>query len=92
MPAFRLASVSSPCLKYNSCTDQFTDRDSSGWNLNPEELQRRRRLFWELYTHDAWTVSSHCGHLRSTVTHPHTVYRQRAATSFDDPTYRLPFS
>ncbi|PBK60443.1 hypothetical protein ARMSODRAFT_966033 [Armillaria solidipes] len=30
-------------------------RDSSGWNLNPEELQRRRRLFWELYTHDAWT-------------------------------------
>lgn len=30
-------------------------RDSSGWNLDPEELQRRRRLFWELYTHDAWT-------------------------------------
>ncbi|KAK0457651.1 uncharacterized protein EV420DRAFT_1546715 [Desarmillaria tabescens] len=34
---------------------QSVNRDSSGWNLNPEELQRRRRLFWELYTHDAWT-------------------------------------
>ncbi|THU99159.1 hypothetical protein K435DRAFT_828264 [Dendrothele bispora CBS 962.96] len=30
-------------------------RDSSGWNLNYEEQQRRRRLFWELYTYDAWT-------------------------------------
>ncbi|KAK0488806.1 hypothetical protein IW261DRAFT_1327039 [Armillaria novae-zelandiae] len=34
---------------------QSVNRDSSGWNLNSEELQRRRRLFWELYTHDAWT-------------------------------------
>ncbi|KAF8920617.1 fungal-specific transcription factor domain-containing protein [Mucidula mucida] len=30
-------------------------RDSSGWNLDPEEQQRRRRMFWELYTYDAWT-------------------------------------
>ncbi|KAK7466490.1 hypothetical protein VKT23_005212 [Stygiomarasmius scandens] len=30
-------------------------RDSSGWNLDHEEQQRRRRLFWELYTYDAWT-------------------------------------
>ncbi|EEB90212.1 hypothetical protein MPER_11609 [Moniliophthora perniciosa FA553] len=30
-------------------------RDSSGWNLDPEEQQRRRRLFWELYMNDTWT-------------------------------------
>ncbi|KAL0564356.1 hypothetical protein V5O48_017694, partial [Marasmius crinis-equi] len=30
-------------------------RDSSGWGLDPEEQQRRRRLFWELYMNDTWT-------------------------------------
>ncbi|KAF9268994.1 hypothetical protein L218DRAFT_916484 [Marasmius fiardii PR-910] len=29
-------------------------RDSSGWGLDPEEQQRRRRVFWELYTNDTW--------------------------------------
>ncbi|PFH46879.1 hypothetical protein AMATHDRAFT_68883 [Amanita thiersii Skay4041] len=31
-------------------------RDSEGWNLDPEEVQRRRRLFWELFTWDSWTA------------------------------------
>ncbi|EGN96533.1 hypothetical protein SERLA73DRAFT_93018 [Serpula lacrymans var. lacrymans S7.3] len=30
-------------------------RDSAGWNLGHEEIQRRRVLFWEIYTFDAWT-------------------------------------
>ncbi|KAF8636428.1 hypothetical protein AX17_003610 [Amanita inopinata Kibby_2008] len=31
-------------------------RDSEGWNLEPDEVQRRRRLFWELFTWDSWTA------------------------------------
>ncbi|KAF8631863.1 hypothetical protein AX15_002133 [Amanita polypyramis BW_CC] len=31
-------------------------RDSEGWNLDVEEVQRRRRLFWELFTWDSWTA------------------------------------
>lgn len=30
-------------------------RDNAGWGLGQEEIQRRRVLFWELYTVDAWT-------------------------------------
>ncbi|TFK51727.1 hypothetical protein OE88DRAFT_1462788 [Heliocybe sulcata] len=30
-------------------------RDSAGWNLELAEVQRRRILFWELFTWDAWT-------------------------------------
>ncbi|EIW79263.1 hypothetical protein CONPUDRAFT_127232 [Coniophora puteana RWD-64-598 SS2] len=30
-------------------------RDSAGWNLNEEEIQRRRTLFWEIFTYDQWT-------------------------------------
>ncbi|KIJ65704.1 hypothetical protein HYDPIDRAFT_110852 [Hydnomerulius pinastri MD-312] len=30
-------------------------RDSAGWNLGEDEIQRRRVLFWEIYTFDAWT-------------------------------------
>lgn len=30
-------------------------RDSAGWNLGPEEVRRRRTLFWELFMYDAWT-------------------------------------
>jgi hypothetical protein len=33
------------------------ERDSAGWNLNEEEVQRRRIMFWELYTYDSWGVS-----------------------------------
>ncbi|KAI5124204.1 hypothetical protein M0805_005054 [Coniferiporia weirii] len=29
-------------------------RDPGLWNLSPEETQRRRALFWEMYTWDAW--------------------------------------
>ncbi|THH13451.1 hypothetical protein EW146_g6764 [Bondarzewia mesenterica] len=30
-------------------------RDSSGWNLDKDEVQRRRVMFWELYAWDAWS-------------------------------------
>ncbi|KAF7430501.1 hypothetical protein PC9H_006209 [Pleurotus ostreatus] len=30
-------------------------RDSSGWQLDSDEVQRRRRIFWEIYMYDAWT-------------------------------------
>ncbi|KAG0709249.1 fungal-specific transcription factor domain-containing protein [Suillus ampliporus] len=30
-------------------------RDNAGWGLGYEEVQRRRILFWEIYTCDAWT-------------------------------------
>ena len=37
---------------------EFKERDSAGWNLGPEEVRRRRSLFWELFVYDAWTVRS----------------------------------
>ncbi|RXW14682.1 hypothetical protein EST38_g11178 [Candolleomyces aberdarensis] len=30
-------------------------RDSANWNLPAEDVQRRRRVFWELFVWDAWT-------------------------------------
>ena len=35
-----------------------SERDSAPWNLDPQEVQRRRTLFWEMYTWDSWAVSS----------------------------------
>ncbi|KXN89389.1 hypothetical protein AN958_05762 [Leucoagaricus sp. SymC.cos] len=32
----------------------YQDRDSGKWNLNPEETQKRRALFYELLTYDSW--------------------------------------
>jgi hypothetical protein len=32
------------------------DRDCGRFNLPPQEKQRRRQLFWELYTYDLWQV------------------------------------
>lgn len=29
-------------------------RDSAPWNLDPHEVQRRRTMFWEMYTWDSW--------------------------------------
>ncbi|KIL65532.1 hypothetical protein M378DRAFT_161851 [Amanita muscaria Koide BX008] len=29
-------------------------RDSGRWKIDPEETQRRRELFWELFTYDSW--------------------------------------
>ncbi|KAG1760121.1 hypothetical protein EDD22DRAFT_980737 [Suillus occidentalis] len=34
---------------------RITERDNAGWGLGQEEIQRRRVLFWEMYTVDAWT-------------------------------------
>ncbi|KIK47381.1 hypothetical protein CY34DRAFT_73944 [Suillus luteus UH-Slu-Lm8-n1] len=34
---------------------RITERDNAGWGLGQDEIQRRRVLFWELYTVDAWT-------------------------------------
>ncbi|KAI0032311.1 fungal-specific transcription factor domain-containing protein, partial [Vararia minispora EC-137] len=30
-------------------------RDSAGWNLDKDEVQRRRMTFWEFYAWDAWS-------------------------------------
>ena len=35
----------------------LSERDSAGWNLSADEVQRRRVIFWEMFTHDAWSVS-----------------------------------
>lgn len=35
-------------------------RDSAGWNLDKDEIQRRRVAFWEFFTYDSWT-SLVCG-------------------------------
>ena len=32
-------------------------RDNAGWDLDPEEAQRRWVIFWELFTYDTWTVT-----------------------------------
>ncbi|KAF7370826.1 Fungal-trans domain-containing protein [Mycena sanguinolenta] len=32
----------------------FLDRDSGRWKVDPIETQKRRELFWELYTYDSW--------------------------------------
>ncbi|KAI0060962.1 hypothetical protein BV25DRAFT_1870945 [Artomyces pyxidatus] len=32
-----------------------TQRDSAGWNLDRDEVQRRRTMFWEYYTWDTWS-------------------------------------
>ncbi|THH10738.1 hypothetical protein EW145_g1121 [Phellinidium pouzarii] len=34
-------------------------RDPSLWHLSPEETQRRRTLYWEVYTWDAWNSILH---------------------------------
>ncbi|KAI9511610.1 fungal-specific transcription factor domain-containing protein [Russula earlei] len=34
-------------------------RDSAGWNLNEEEVQRRRTLFWEFFTWECWACVIH---------------------------------
>ncbi|THH09731.1 hypothetical protein EW145_g1797 [Phellinidium pouzarii] len=31
-------------------------RDSTRWNLSPEETKKRRELFWEIYVYDSWQV------------------------------------
>jgi hypothetical protein len=42
------------------------DRESSRWNLPPSEVQRRRWIFWETCSYDAWMViipisnANHC--------------------------------
>ena len=35
---------------------RFSERDPALWNLSEEEIQRRRALFWELYSWDAFKV------------------------------------
>ncbi|KZP14746.1 hypothetical protein FIBSPDRAFT_921339 [Athelia psychrophila] len=30
-------------------------RDSAGWNMDQDEIQRRRVLWWEIFTFDAWS-------------------------------------
>ncbi|KZP18904.1 hypothetical protein FIBSPDRAFT_1045841 [Athelia psychrophila] len=30
-------------------------RDGAGWNMDEDEIQRRRILFWEIYVYDSWS-------------------------------------
>ena len=41
---------------FSSCTHIFlpVDRDSGRWKVDAVETQRRRELFWELFTYDSW--------------------------------------
>jgi hypothetical protein len=39
-----------------SPTSTMIDRDSGRWKVDAAETQRRRELFWELYTYDSWQV------------------------------------
>ncbi|KAG6889960.1 hypothetical protein C0992_003440 [Termitomyces sp. T32_za158] len=34
-------------------------RDSAAWNLDPQEVQRRRHLFWELFVWESWSSLVH---------------------------------
>ncbi|KNZ76146.1 hypothetical protein J132_11368 [Termitomyces sp. J132] len=34
-------------------------RDSAAWNLDPQEVQRRRNLFWELFVWESWSSLVH---------------------------------
>ncbi|KAI0272482.1 hypothetical protein BC834DRAFT_966502 [Gloeopeniophorella convolvens] len=34
-------------------------RDSAGWNLSKEEVQRRRTIFWEFFTWECWACVMH---------------------------------
>lgn len=40
-------------MKYN------LDRDASRFNLEPRIVDRRRRVFWELFTIDHWQVAGY---------------------------------
>jgi hypothetical protein len=42
-----------PLLRFSSL-----DRDSARWNLDPKTVQRRRSLFWELFSKDLFCVRS----------------------------------
>jgi hypothetical protein len=56
----RLACVSNGSFPYpRTFADHyfFSDRDSGKWNLDPEQTQKRRNLFYELLTYDSWQVS-----------------------------------
>ncbi|KAJ7453960.1 hypothetical protein B0H11DRAFT_265925 [Mycena galericulata] len=60
-PRCRLDYVSArprvPCPHYsltNFIASWFLDRDSGRWKVDPIETQRRRELFWELFTYDSW--------------------------------------
>ncbi|EAU90145.2 hypothetical protein CC1G_05683 [Coprinopsis cinerea okayama7 len=41
-------------IKVAQSRRHLSDRDSGRWKVNAEETQRRRELFWELFTYDSW--------------------------------------
>jgi hypothetical protein len=45
-------------FRRNSEPHLHLERDSAGWNLNEEENQRRRTIFWEYFTWECWAVSA----------------------------------
>ena len=44
------------CVRHLSPLTLTIDRDSGRFRVDPSETQRRRELFWELYTYDSWQV------------------------------------
>ncbi len=38
--------------------NRILERDSGSWNLEEEEVQRRRNIFWESVIWDCWAVSA----------------------------------
>ena len=49
-----------PCLIYPNGNythgSTYSDRDSTRWNLDADETQKRRELMWEIYVYDSWQV------------------------------------
>ncbi|KAG6812396.1 hypothetical protein H0H92_003077 [Tricholoma furcatifolium] len=56
-------------------------RDSAAWNLSPEEVQRRRRLFWELFVWENWSSLVHG--------RPGSLWIQHADCKYPDDLHRI---
>lgn len=50
-----------PCISTHTLAGfsyfAYSDREPSRWNLEPQQVQKRRRLFWELMSQDGVRVS-----------------------------------
>lgn len=46
------------CFYFHSESEFRVERDSVSWNLEEEEIQRRRNIFWEYFNWDCWAVSA----------------------------------
>lgn len=69
----------------NALSSVFIDRDPENFRLSEVAVQRRRRVFWEIYVYDMWMVR-----LPTCATTPNgqTEYYGRQTTSHVRCTYR----